>query len=105
MKAFEKYYRIVAKIPKGKVASYQDIARASGAPGAARAVGNAMACNEDMLRVPCHRVVKSSGHVGGYKGNLRKSLEKARKLSAEGIPVDLHSGKINRFQQFRYLDF
>lgn len=99
--SFEKFYRIVSKIPKGKVATYQDVAKAAGIPGGARAVGNAMACNPDTKRVPCHRVVKSTGVVGGYMGDLKQSKVKAKKLIAEGVQVDPRTGKILNFQKAR----
>lgn len=101
MSAFEKFYNVVSKIPKGKVATYQDVAKAAGVRFGARAVGNAMACNQDTKRVPCHRVVKSTGHVGGYMGNHKKSKVKAHKLIAEGIDVDPSSGKIRNFKRYR----
>jgi len=101
MIAFEKFYKVVSKIPKGKVATYQDVAIAAGIRFGARAVGNAMACNQDTKRVPCHRVVKSNGYVGGYMGNRKKSEVKAKKLRAEGIDVDIATGKIKNFQKFR----
>src|SRR5579864_1027919 len=82
-------YKIVSKIPKGKVATYGDVAEAAGVPGGARAVGNAMANNDDTKRVPCHRVVQSTGYVGGYMGERhQKSNVKARKLMAEGIEIN-----------------
>ncbi len=54
------------KIPFGKTASYGDLARAAGNPGAARAVGTTMAHNALPLVIPCHRVVKSDGSIGGF---------------------------------------
>lgn len=101
MHAFEKFYKVVSKIPKGKVSTYQDVAKAAGIPGGARAVGNAMACNEDTQRVPCHRVVKSTGHVGGYQGNRKLSKMKAGKLRHEGVDVNLQTGKIRNFKAYR----
>lgn len=77
-------YAVVAKIPKGKVMTYAEVARAIGRPGASRAVGNALHVNPDTKRVPCHRVVKSDGAVGGYAmGTSRK----ARILKAEGVRI------------------
>jgi methylated-DNA-[protein]-cysteine S-methyltransferase len=73
---------IVARIPYGEVRSYKWIAQRLGRPDAARAVGNAMAGNPVPIIVPCHRVVKTDGGLGGYSfGLLRKeallSLERA----------------------------
>ena len=66
-------YAVVAGIPRGKVMTYREVARAAGRPNAYRAVGNIMHNNPDMKRVPCHRVVRSDGTVGGYaRGAARK---------------------------------
>lgn len=100
--SFQKFYRVVSKIPRGKVATYQDVAKAAGIPGAARAVGNAMACNPDTKTVPCHRVVKSTGHVGGYMGDRKRSNLKAKKLLSEGIQINRTTGKINNFEKTKH---
>jgi len=55
-------------IPRGRVSTYGLIARHLGKPGAARAVGNALATNPFPLIVPCHRAVRSDGALGGYQG-------------------------------------
>jgi len=58
---------VVAKIPKGKTLSYKEVARLAGSPGAFRAVGNILNKNPyPKSKVPCHRVVRSDGSVGGY---------------------------------------
>lgn len=78
----DKVREVVRKIPKGKVLSYKQVALAAGKPLAARAVANVMAKNFDQT-VPCHRVIKSDGSLGGYnRGGLeaKKSL-----LKAEGV--------------------
>ena len=62
----EKVYKIAAKIPKGKVATYGQLAKMAGKPRAARAVGMCMKHNPDMKVVPCHRVVASDGKLTGY---------------------------------------
>ncbi len=54
------------RIPYGKTATYGDLARAVGRPGAARAVGGAMAHNQVPLVIPCHRVLRSDGSLGGF---------------------------------------
>jgi O-6-methylguanine DNA methyltransferase len=74
---------VVRRIPPGQVASYGDVARLAGRPGAARAVGNIMkGC--DRPDVPCHRVIAAGGRLGGYGGSeaLKRSL-----LVAEGVVV------------------
>jgi len=56
----------LARVPAGQVVSYKGLARLSGSPNAARAVGQAMALNRWPLLFPCHRVLKSDGKVGGF---------------------------------------
>jgi methylated-DNA-[protein]-cysteine S-methyltransferase len=64
-----------ARIPYGDVATYGDIAREIGSPGAARATGNALGSNPMPIVVPCHRVVAAGGKMGGYTGGIeRKQL-------------------------------
>ncbi|MGH2406367.1 MAG: type II toxin-antitoxin system prevent-host-death family antitoxin [bacterium] len=71
------------RIPAGAVRTYQEIARAVGQPGAARAVGAACARNPLPLLIPCHRVVRTDGGLGGY--SLRGGVAlKRRLLEAEG---------------------
>lgn len=75
---------IIKKIPKGKVSTYEGIAKAIGKPRAARAVGNALNKNPHAPRVPCHRVVKSNGEIGGYALGAK---EKVKILKSEGVEV------------------
>lgn len=72
---------VVRAIPKGSVMSYKEVAAAAGKPAAARAVANVMAKNFDPT-VPCHRVIKSDGTLGGY--NRGGILQKRRLLALEG---------------------
>jgi methylated-DNA-[protein]-cysteine S-methyltransferase len=55
-------------VPRGTTVTYGDLAVLAGAPGAARAVGTAMACNPLPLFIPCHRVVPASGGLGAFSG-------------------------------------
>lgn len=71
-----------AQIPWGQVQSYGDLAKVMGAPGAARAVGTAMARNPIPMLIPCHRVVKAGGETGGY--GLGGTAAKERLLTVEG---------------------
>lgn len=67
MTEFEKkVLRIAAKIPLGQVRSYKWVAQKAGRPKAFRAVANALRKNPYTVIIPCHRVVKSSGELGGY---------------------------------------
>lgn len=65
-----KVLRQTAKIPFGRVRSYADVARRAGSPRASRAAGNALASNRVPIVVPCHRVVRTGGALGGYGGGL-----------------------------------
>jgi methylated-DNA-[protein]-cysteine S-methyltransferase len=65
-----KVLRRTARIPYGSVASYGDVAVGVGTPRGARAVGNALGSNPIPVVVPCHRVVRTGGAIGGYGGGL-----------------------------------
>ena len=67
-------YAEVKKIPRGKTLTYKDVAQRMGSPRSARAVGNALNKNYDP-EIPCHRVVKSDGTVGGYNRGSEKKKE------------------------------
>ena len=76
--AFEwKVYKVVRQIPRGQTRSYAWVARQLGKPGAARAVGLALKRNPFAPRIPCHRVVRSDGSLGGYsaRGGLRRKRQ------------------------------
>jgi O-6-methylguanine DNA methyltransferase len=89
-------FAVVRRIPHGRVATYGDVAAATGHPRAYRAVGNILRACPDPA-VPCHRVVSAGGALGGYGGNL--SLKRAL-LRAEGLDVGV--GRIGRFRQVRW---
>ena len=76
--------KAMLKIPRGKVATYQTIARLAGSSRASRAVGNACNQNPFAPHVPCHRVVASNGMLGGY---ALGSAKKIALLKSEGIVV------------------
>lgn len=84
---------VVASIPKGKVATYGQVAELAGSPGAARAVGTIMRTNKDTEAVPCHRVVGSTGALTGYAyGNgilTKKQLLEKEGVKFAGAKVDL----------------
>jgi len=84
MTFMQRTWALCARIPRGSVATYGDLARALGCPGAARAVGMAMARNPYAPRVPCHRVVGADGSLHGFQGGLDK---KAAMLREEGVEV------------------
>ena len=72
----QKVYRAVLKIPAGKTRSYQRVAQKIGKPKAARAVGNALNKNPYPVIIPCHRIIRKNGSLGGYSRglNLKKKL-------------------------------
>jgi methylated-DNA-[protein]-cysteine S-methyltransferase len=70
-----------ARIPYGKVSTYSEVAAAAGSPRASRAAGNALARNPIPIVIPCHRVLRAGGGLGGYAGGLDR---KTRLLELEG---------------------
>lgn len=79
----EKIYEIVRKIPRGKVLTYKEVAKLAGSPRAFRAVGNILKKNRNP-QIPCHRVVKSDGRLGGYNKGVDK---KVFLLKKEGVKI------------------
>ncbi len=76
-------YSLVHTIPNGKVMTYGQVAKLCGNPKAARAVGMCMSTNTDTKKVPCHRVVSSTGTLTGYAfGGV---LAKKKLLVGEGV--------------------
>lgn len=76
----EQVYKVVKKIPKGQVLMYKEVARRTGRPKAYRAVGNILNKNFDPS-IPCHRVIRSDGKIGGYN---RGKNSKIKILKKEG---------------------
>ena len=64
-----KVWKEIEKIPKGYVKTYKEIAHLIGKPKASRAVANACGKNPYVPLIPCHRVIRSDGHLGGYSGD------------------------------------
>ena len=63
-----KVWSYLKKIPKGKLKTYAEVAKAIGKPKAVRAVANAIGKNPFPPKIPCHRVIRSDGKLGGYSG-------------------------------------
>lgn len=74
-------YDIVRKIPKGKTLTYKEVATLAGNARACRAVGNILNKNFDP-DIPCHRVVRSDGSVGGYNRGTQKKMERLKEEGA-----------------------
>lgn len=73
-----KVWNELKKIPRGETKTYKEIAKTLGNPKAARAVANACARNPHPITIPCHRVIRSDGGLGGYSGE--GGVEKKRLL-------------------------
>ena len=71
----KKVYKAISEIPMGEVRSYSWVAKKIGMPKAVRAVGTALKNNPFAPIVPCHRVIKSDGTLGGYSGGIKKKKE------------------------------
>ena len=94
----EKVFQVVKKIPPGKVLTYKMVAKLAGRPKAWRAVGNILNKNPNPKSIPCHRVVKSDGKVGGYRWGIEKKIAL---LKREGFIIKKR--KFLAFNFFNYL--
>ncbi len=93
----ERVLRIVSKIPKGKLATYRQIAEALGKPKAARAVGNALNSNPHLMKIPCHRIVRSDGFVGGYALGAKRKIALLRRER-----IERKNGRIANLKRYLY---
>lgn len=96
----ERVYELCKKIPKGRIITYGEIAKDLNCK-CYRAVGQALRRNSS-FSVPCHRVVKSDGGIGGFRGDIKgkKIEEKIKLLEREGVKV--RNGKIIEFEKKLY---
>ena len=80
-----KVWKFLISIPKGKVKTYKEVAIAINHPKAARAVANACAKNPYAPKIPCHRVIRSDGALGGYsgRGGIKQKLKLLRSEKVE----------------------
>jgi len=92
--------RLLAEVPKGKVTTYGDLAKelskrnSNWSPGASRAVGTTMRNNPCGPQIPCHRVIRSDGAVGNFRGGAKGAVEeKIGMLRDEGITIS--NGKMD----------
>lgn len=79
----KKVLKVVSKIPKGKVLTYKQVAELAGRPFAYRVVGNILNKNYNSA-IPCHRVIRSDGKIGGYN---RGTANKIKILKREGAII------------------
>ena len=98
----EEVRKLVAQVPIGRVTTYGRVAEALGDIVASRFVGKVMSENDDIVRVPCRRVVQSDGTIGGYTGDGGVEGKK-RLLRAEGI--ELEGNRIVNFEKVVFDDF
>lgn len=78
----EKVFKVVSKIPEGRTLTYKEVAKKVGSPNAFRAVGNILNKNYNP-KIPCHRVIRSDGKIGGYnrgEKNKKEILKKERAI-------------------------
>ncbi len=93
MNTYEKIYEIVKRIPKGKVATYGQVATLAGNANLARTVGNALHANPDNSTIPCHRVVNRKGEVAEYYAFGGPEAQR-KLLEFEGVTFE-ENGKID----------
>ncbi len=93
----EKIYKKLLKVPKGQITTYGDLAKAVGLKNGQRAVGRIMNKNPYPVIIPCHRVVMSTGKIGGY---VYGKDVKTKMLNDEGIKIQ--NGKIVELKNILY---
>ncbi|HIP84547.1 MAG TPA: MGMT family protein [Methanothermococcus okinawensis] len=90
----DRCYKLIARIPRGRITTYKEVAEALGIKGY-RLVGMFLSRNPRPVEIPCHRVVKSNGDVGGYIFGVEKKIELLR---SEGIVMK--NRKIENLQRY-----
>jgi len=94
----ERVFGLIVRVPRGKVTTYGEVAKALGSRRAARAVGRALNANTNLVRIPCHRVVRSDGTVGGYRSGVH---DKMKLLAAEGVKIE--KGRVADFYKVKFI--
>jgi methylated-DNA-protein-cysteine methyltransferase related protein len=89
-------WQTILKVPKGKVASYGQIADLAGLPGRARLVGKVLGYAPNSLKVPWYRILRSNGQLAFTKGSLEAETQKGL-LQDEGVVVLNNRVKLNKF--------
>lgn len=91
----KRVYEVVKRIPKGKVMTYKILAKLAGYPKAYRAAGSALNKNRNP-KIPCHRIIKSTGKVGGYSRGTKKKIALLKK---EKVIINSHGKIPSRFNK------
>ena len=91
--ALQALWDVIARIPRGSVSTYGDVARAAGLPGRARQTGYALKHAPDDMHLPWHRVVGAGGKIA-FPPNTRVHREQTKLLRSEGVAVD--NGRVAR---------
>lgn len=94
----EGVYNMLLTIPKGKVSTYGDLAKALGNPTASRYIGRILGKNPNPIKVPCHRVVMSNGKIGGYALGIQKKKEL---LQNEGV-IFVDKNRVGEFNKVHF---
>jgi len=100
----QQVYDLLIKIPAGRVTTYKALAKTLGTK-AYQAVGNALRNNPDAPRIPCHRVIKSNGKIGGFNGQTsgKEIHRKIDLLKKEGVQIK--QGKVKSFNTILFDQF
>lgn len=85
---YARIYAVVKRIPRGRVATYGQVARLAGLPGHARQVGYAMAALRDGMRVPWQRVINAQGMVSARRAGPGAGVRQRQLLEREGVTFD-----------------
>lgn len=93
----KKVLELTKQVPQGKITTYKQLATAAGNKKASRAAGSALNKNRQLIIIPCHRVIKSTGEVGDYSGGTEKKIALLKK---EGIPIK--NGEIINLKHYLY---
>lgn len=91
----QRVYEVVKNIPKGKVMTYKQIGEKLSSK-AYQAIGQALKNNPDSKNIPCHRVIKSDGGIGGYFGHIDDDLSKKKEELLLNEGVEIVNGKVNK---------
>lgn len=97
---YQRIYSVVSRIPRGRVATYGQVARLAGLPGQARFVGYALAALDDCSRVPWHRVVNAEGQISPRRDGSPAATVQRLRLEQERVRFD--NGRSISLERFRW---